>query len=287
MPPKPRPPAPIVSLPMYDWPEVRDEVDRLWSLIAAGLRERAIRAPRALRRAAAYDRLWFRPELLLSQTCGFPYATRLRGTVQLVATPCYAVPGCAGPTYSSVIITRRGAGRRALADLGGATAAVNSEDSQSGHWALRAALAAERNSEAPARVIRSGSHRRSLQMVAGGLADVAAIDAVCWALAKRHEREAIRRLDVIAWSPAAPALPFITAAATPGPTLAGLRRALAEAIDGSKGPMFTRTLFLEHVETVPDKTYDRILSLQRAALKVSFPRVPAINTAARPRAPVG
>jgi hypothetical protein len=45
-----------------------------------------------------------RPDLLLAQTCGYPYVTLLRGQVTLVATPCFDFPGCAGSDYSSVIV---------------------------------------------------------------------------------------------------------------------------------------------------------------------------------------
>ena len=46
---------------------------------------------------------WRDPDLLLSQTCGYPFASDLAGQVQLVATPCYDAPGCHGPTYTSFV----------------------------------------------------------------------------------------------------------------------------------------------------------------------------------------
>ena len=35
----------VAGLPMYDWPEVRDEVDALWSAIARRLGEAGVDAP--------------------------------------------------------------------------------------------------------------------------------------------------------------------------------------------------------------------------------------------------
>ena len=59
--------------------------------------------------------------------------------------------------------------------------------------------------------IETGSHRASVRAVAEEKADVAAIDAVCWALALRYEPEAVSRLKVIGQTPLRPGLPFITA----------------------------------------------------------------------------
>ena len=47
--------------------------------------------------------------------------------------------------------------------------------------------------------------------MAEDFADVAAIDAVCWALALRYEPDAASRLKVIGRTPLRPGLPFITA----------------------------------------------------------------------------
>jgi ABC-type phosphate/phosphonate transport system substrate-binding protein len=50
--------------------------------------------------------------------------------------------------------------------------------------------------------VETGGHRQSVQAVADGRADVAAIDAVCWALAGRHEDAAVEKLRVINRTPA-------------------------------------------------------------------------------------
>ena len=38
------------------------------------------------------------PEILFSQTCGYPLETIFSGQAIRLGTPCYAVPGCDGPT---------------------------------------------------------------------------------------------------------------------------------------------------------------------------------------------
>ena len=53
--------------------------------------------------------LWRRPDLLISQTCGYPLVSGLQRHVQLIATPQFDAPGCAGANYSSALITRANA----------------------------------------------------------------------------------------------------------------------------------------------------------------------------------
>ncbi|WP_373084377.1 phosphate/phosphite/phosphonate ABC transporter substrate-binding protein [Sneathiella sp.] len=58
--------------------------------------------------------------------------------------------------------------------------------------------------------MKTGSHRKSIQAVADGTVDVAAIDAVSWELAKRHE-PAAATLRVIKTTNPTPGLPYISA----------------------------------------------------------------------------
>ena len=46
---------------------------------------------------APHEAVWRDPGLVLSQTCGFPFSTRLRGMVRLVGTPIYDVRRLRGP----------------------------------------------------------------------------------------------------------------------------------------------------------------------------------------------
>jgi len=261
----------IAALAMYDWPEVQWANDALWSFAGARLRAAGIAAPGTLDRSRSYSAPWLDPALLLAQTCGYPFATRLRGMVQLVGTPCYRAPGCQGADYASVLIASRASGVASLAELRNACAAINSPDSQSGYWALRAAIAATPGAAPPARAVLTGGHRDSLRAVAARRADVAAIDAICWALAARHEADAVAAVRVIGWSPPAPGLPMITALATPAPTLAALRQALREAITEPSLKPAREALFLERFAELPEADYDRILDLKRQAGHAPLP----------------
>ena len=175
-----------VSLPMYDWPEIREATDAFWLAIRRQLTRPGIEAPDALARSPGPEALWTAPDLLLSQTCGYPYATMLTGKVALVGTPAHGITGAAPGNYFSVLVARRTDAPQYLADLSGKRFACNMQHSQSGFAAPVRMLAAAGLSSQPV-PLETGAHRASIRAVAEGEADWAAIDAVTWELARRHE----------------------------------------------------------------------------------------------------
>jgi ABC-type phosphate/phosphonate transport system substrate-binding protein len=252
---------PVASLPMYDWPEVRWATDALWTAIASELKGRGIAAPDALDRSRAFGAEWLDPGLVFSQICGWPYATRLRGKVRLVATPIYAVEGCEGSHYSSVIVAGRGEGAGGLAAFRGRRIAFNSDDSLSGYIALRAAMRQASIDPAAETWVETGSHRASVRAVAEGAADVAAIDAVCWALAERFEPEAVSRLHVVGRTPFRPGLPYVTARDRTDAEVALLRSAVAAALASSGTEAARSALRLSGLAVLDEADYARIASL--------------------------
>jgi hypothetical protein len=69
----------IASLPMYDLPEIRTATDQWWKRLADALRQEGIDGvPDALWRGDDYRMPWTHPDLLLSQTCGYPLTHELR-----------------------------------------------------------------------------------------------------------------------------------------------------------------------------------------------------------------
>lgn len=265
--------TPVASLPMYDWPEMQPAVDRLWAGVAARCRAAGLPAPDHLERRADYASLWTDPCLVLSQTCGYPYAKSLRGKVALVGAPVYDAPGCSGPTYRSMMIVRREDRAATVADLSGRRAAINGHDSQSGYSALRAIVAPHAaRGRFFGEVIVSGGHRASLSAVAEGRADVATINSVCWALAERHEPAAFARLRVVALSPVAPSLPYVTARTRTYEERTMLLDALSATL-ASDAVYFRKELLLVGVGTVADAAYDRILEIEAEAVAQGYPEV--------------
>ena len=255
--------APVASLPMYDWPEVAWANDALWQAIAARLGAAGIAAPPALHRFRAHDSSWRDPGLVLSQTCGYPFSTRLRGMVRLVGTPIYEVPGCQGTSYSSMIVARADEPAGRLADVTGRRFAYNATDSLSGFLVFGAAAReAGLNPEALEWVV-SGSHRASVRAVAEERADVASIDAVCWSLALRYEPEATSRLKVVEQTPLRPGLPFITAVERPDAEVQTLRAAIKDAIADPATGSACQALRLAGLGTLGEWDYMPIAALGR------------------------
>ena len=198
----------IASLGMYDFGPAMAANDRLWALVRGALRARGIAAPDALTRGeGAYWPAWEAPELVLSQTCGYPFRARLQGRVTYVGTPDYGVEGCPPGHYNSVFVVRKDDPRAVLADFDGAPFAFNEALSQSG-WAAPQTHATKLGLRLPP-VVQTGGHLLSAAAVAEGRADIAALDAVTHALLQGEPVAA--HLRVIARTDPTPGLPLIAA----------------------------------------------------------------------------
>lgn len=194
----------IASLPMYDRLELRAATDSFWQAIRQALGH----GPDPLTREGDSWDQWESPDLLLSQTCGYPYRARLHGKVQIVGTPDYGLEGCGPGEYRSVFVARKDDPRNDPAEFAAARFAYNEPMSQSG-WAAPGAYAGSRGF-AFTDTRRTGSHIASARAVAEDQADLAALDAQSWRLMQRYDTFA-DKLHVIAATPPTPALPFITA----------------------------------------------------------------------------
>jgi ABC-type phosphate/phosphonate transport system substrate-binding protein len=253
----------IATLPMYDWPEVREATDAWWAGLARHLRGEGFDTPSRLTRSGDPAAQWRRPDLLVSQTCGFPLMHDLRDRLEVLATPVYDVDGCSGTSYSSVIVVPADSGTSRPDDLDGATAAYNAADSLSGHLALKCVFAPlSRNGRFFNQLVNSGSHRASMQLVCDRKADVAAIDCVSFALARRHRSEMAAGLAVIAHGPAAPALPYVTAAGRPADEIDQLKHALADAAADPALADARKALFIAGLEFLSADAYHRVLDLE-------------------------
>ena len=234
---------------MYQRPELCPIFDALWLVTRDLLRERGIDAPEALTVVESdLPSFWRRPDLLLSQTCGYPFRHFLKGLVTLVGAPDFGLEGCAPGHYRSALVVRRDDPRRSLNDFRGATIVCNDLHSQSGYAAPM--VAAQRAGLRFGAIRVSGAHVASARMVAGGDADVAGIDAVSWRHMRFFDSEA-KDLRVLDWTEATPGLPFITALAPLAPTI---RSCLVEATRRLE-PAMRDLLTLKDIVRIDEASY--------------------------------
>jgi len=239
----------IASLAMYDFGPLMAANDRLWALVRDHLRAQGIAGPDALTRGeAAYWPAWESPDLILSQTCGYPFRARLHDRVTYVGTPDYGVEGCAPGHYRSVFIARAEDPRAGLADFDGARFAYNEGLSQSG-WAAPQTHAAKLGLRLPP-ALQTGAHRLSALAVADGRADIAALDAVTFAHLQALDPIAAR-LKVVGLTDPTPGLPLITAEGRdPAPVFGAVSAAIAAMDPGDRA-----TLRLQGIVRIPVDSY--------------------------------
>ncbi len=259
---------------MYDLPEVAHNNDELWRTMAGELSCAGFdNVPDSLDRETATVELWVAEDLLISQTCGYPLTHALAGRVRVVATPCYDAPGCDGPNYCSIVMSRTD-GPHSIDQLRGCRAAYNSTDSQSGYAAFRALIAPHANGgRVFSATVETGSHAASLQAVQAGRADVCAIDAVTLELLRRHRPGAVQGLTEIARTPAAPGLPLITSASATDETVTAIRSALNRVIDRHDLAVHRNALLLRDFAVLNDDAYRQILDMEQHCLDLGYPRL--------------
>ncbi len=194
----------IAQLGMYDRPSTRSANDRFWALIQRHLGY----GPDQLDRTLSLAEGWLHDDLILSQTCGYPFRALLAGKVTLIGTPDYGVEGCPPGYYRSVFVARSSDPRDKLAAFNGAAFAYNEALSQSG-WAAPKHHA-DQIGLAFGNLVRTGGHEFSARAVQQGAADFAALDAVSWALL-RQDSDWARELKIIDRTQPSPGLPYICA----------------------------------------------------------------------------
>lgn len=219
----------FATLNMYDWPAMGSANQDFYTWFRDACRAQGLDMPEALNQERHSFEAWEDEALVFGQTCGWPYWSRLRDKVALIATPSYAVGGFAGHLYRSCFIVPKDSPWESLADCSGAVIAVNSDCSQSGNRAIQDAMI----SQAPEilqtiSVLLSGGHAKSVEMVAKGEANLASIDCVSWHWAQASFPELASQVKIIGWSRQAPGLPLVCAKAN-GDRVPVYRKVLASA----------------------------------------------------------
>ncbi|MFL7839528.1 MAG: PhnD/SsuA/transferrin family substrate-binding protein [Candidatus Promineifilaceae bacterium] len=222
------------------------------------------------------ERRFDRGEIQVLWICGLPYIQKAadpNAHVALLAAPVMAGERYEGrPVYFSDIVVRSSSPYHQFDDLRGATWAYNEPNSHSGHTTIRYYLA--RRNEGPdffGRVVESGSHENSINMILEGLIDGSAIDSTVLEL-EQIKRPALagelRILDTIGPSPIPPWLVDSHLA----PELRReLRRIFCTMHHDPQGNEILRQARFSCFVPVSDSDYDPLRKMTADAALVEFP----------------
>ncbi|WP_454723694.1 MULTISPECIES: phosphate/phosphite/phosphonate ABC transporter substrate-binding protein [Cupriavidus] len=266
----------VAALPMYNVsPALRADwlalLARVAEVLARGRDPLCLRAVEPGATHAQLHDFWRRPDLLLSQTCGYPLVQGLQRHVRVIGTPLFDAPGCAGERYRSAIVARADGPDR-LADCRGLRVAYNDEASHSGMNALRHAVAPlARGGRFFAAALCTGSHLASLDAVARGEADVAAIDCVTLAFARDHLPARLAGLRQIAGTASVPGLPLVCSRHASPAQSARVGEALARVIEAE--PALARRLRLRGIARTSLAHYAPVAHMARAAAAAGYARL--------------
>jgi ABC-type phosphate/phosphonate transport system substrate-binding protein len=259
-----------VALPMYL--SKRQAVVSLWDVLHTRLQQAACAdVPQALDWPEDLLAHWRDPQLLLGQTCGYPLTHALAGAVQLVGVFRYDAPGCDGIFCRSQLVARTEDAGRSLADFRGLRVAFNSDDSQSGYNALRAAVAPlARNGRFFGEVIATGGHAASMAAVQQGRADIAAIDCVTLDGLRRNMPQTAAGLSTIGQTQAYPGLPLITGQSTSSADLRALQAVLAALVRDPAAADARAALGITGFQTLPLDTYQVCVDMRLQAQALGY-----------------
>lgn len=209
------------------------------------------------------------PDLLLTQTCGYPLLTQLQGQVQVVGRPRYEWPDSSAGRHCSVIVGRETDPRVELVDFKGSRGVINDRHSNSGMNLFRHRLTPlQQDGRFFASVATSGAHQQSLRWVREGWADLASIDSVTFAYLARYAPAEVAGLRIVARTAISPNLPYITALSAGSAGAERIREAMNLALQ--QLPQVSATLGLQEVLPASETDYQVVIGYQREASAAGY-----------------
>ncbi|MCX7197282.1 MAG: PhnD/SsuA/transferrin family substrate-binding protein, partial [Proteobacteria bacterium] len=176
----------------------------------------------------------------------------------------------------SDLLVRHDHPARSLADLSGATVAINEPNSHSGHGVLRHALAAAGLPHGFfGAVVESGARQGSLALIESGAIDAAAIDSTVLETELRAAPGRARGLRTIATFGPSPIPPWVVSTQLPPSTRAGLRAALLALPADAAARAMLDAAQVARFAAVDDAWYAPIRSMALEAASYPLPVVRA------------
>jgi ABC-type phosphate/phosphonate transport system substrate-binding protein len=260
----------LIACGMYAFTDAQQSA---WRQLFVRLAELTSAGADGFRLSFEHDpQLLLAPGLWFGHTCGYPLMKRLRRQVAPFCVPLFDVPGTDGKQYTSRIIVAADSTIESIIDSRGRVAAMNNPDSNSGMNVLRNAVAqVHEGGDFFARVLTTGGHLYSLQAVAEGAADIAAIDCVSYQLIEDWRPELCARVRIIADSVKTCGLPLVMSHAALAETDSGrLVASLNEALATCGGEV-AGTLHLAGFAEATLDDYRSILEVEQYAVERGYP----------------
>jgi phosphonate transport system substrate-binding protein len=207
--------------------------------------------------------------------CGLPYVWRAdqpNPPIDLLAAPVMAAPRYQGrPVYFSDVVVRADSPWQSFAELRGQRWAYNEPGSQSGYNITRyhlATLGATRGFFG--KVIASGAHQRSLELLWSGEIDATAIDSTVLELAYERDPTPASAVRVIATLGPSPIPPWVIRREVPARLRGAIRTVLLEMHADPAGQAILRRGQMLGFAAVADQDYDPIRQMARIAEPVRW-----------------
>ena len=263
------------SLPMYCLPEMAAANAAFWTALQQRLRAKGvdtgdIRFDSGGR--SVPDGIG--PAIFFTQMCGYPLFKHYRDQGIMLATPRYALPGCAGSTHRAFIMVRVDDPATCLEDLRGRIFGCNSLLSNSGMNLPRLSLARIAGGKRFfSSVVMTEGHVASLERLGDCSIDVCSIDNVTWGFFSKFRPIVAKRYRIVDETVASPSLPFVTSVNTTQSDAVAVAEALHEIMEDPKTADIRGILELAGL-SVPDfAAYERLAEYEQEAADLGFPEI--------------
>lgn len=209
-------------------------------------------------------------QIQIGWICGYPYVQMMNQpdpTHELLVMPVMAGARYQNqPIYFSDVVVRRDSAFRTFEELRGASWSYNEVGSQSGYHITRYKLAQiGQNGDFFGRVVASGGHLRSLEMILAGEIDSSALDSTVLEMALRDDPALADKIRIIDTLGPSPIPPWVIHKSVPEPLREAIRRVLTQMHLHPAGQKILALGEMSRFETAVDAHYNSLRQMLNTA----------------------
>ena len=219
------------------------------------------------------EQLFDAGEIDILWLCGLPYVDKAALAdvgMELLAVPVPSHPRYQGrAVYYSDVVVHRSSAFESFLDLRGAAFVYNEPRSHSGFNVVRAYLAEFGQRDGFfGRVVESGAHARSIEMILSGDVDTAAVDSTVLEWLQARDPELADKLRVVEIIGPSPIPPWVVSTTLPDVIRCRVRQLLLNLHSASRGESALAHTQLAKFIPAHDRDYDPIRRMASAARAV-------------------